>query len=105
MESQDKDKATIRGKTWRGENEQDLVYMKTLIYNKGVVARFEYPCEKTEVTVDGKALYVKYTYADKALAAGNRRRREKEVDDYFNDECGFVNLASIGIEKAVCEVR
>lgn len=73
-------------------------------YNKGVVARFEYPCERTDVTVNGKTLFVKYTYADKALAAGNRGRREKEVDDYFNDECGFVNLASIGIEKAVCEV-
>lgn len=79
-------------------------FAKFKSYNKGVVARFEYPCEKTEVTVDGKALHVKYTYADKALAAGNRGRREKEVDDYFNDECGFVDLASIGIEKAVCEV-
>ena len=80
-------------------------FAKFKSYNKGVVARFEYPCEKTEVTVDGKTLHVKYTYADKALAAGNRGRREKEVDDYFNDECGFVNLASIGIEKAVCEVE
>lgn len=55
--------------------------------------------------MDGKTLCVKYTYADKALAAGNRGRREKEVDDYFNDECGFVNLVSIGIEKAICEVE
>ena len=26
------------------------------------------------------------------------------LDEYFNDECGLVNLASIGIVKAVCEV-
>lgn len=73
-------------------------------YTRGVVTTFEYPCEKTEITVNGKTLYVKYTYSDKTLAAGNRNFRMKEVDDYFNDECGFVNLASIGIDKAVCEV-
>lgn len=80
-------------------------FAKFKSYNKGIVTRFQYSCEKTEVTMDGKPLHVKYTYADKTLAAGNRGRREKDGDDYFNDECGFVNLASIGIEKAVCEVE
>lgn len=73
-------------------------------YTRGVVTTFEYPCDRTEITVTGKTMRVKYIYADKTLAAGNRNRRLKEVDDYFNDECGFVNLSSIGIDKVVCEV-
>lgn len=79
-------------------------FAKFKSFAKGVVTRFEYPCDRTEVTVIEKTLHVKYIYADKALAAGNRGSRVKEVDDYFNEECGFVNLASIGIEKTVCEV-
>lgn len=74
-------------------------------YNKGVVTRYTYPCTKTEVDVTGNTMVITYTYKKGFSLANNREEREKEVDEYFNNRDGFVDLSAIGIEKVDCVVK
>lgn len=62
-------------------------------------AVFSYPCVSSEINMNGKNLEIIYHYKNQTLQVKYDKKRKDEKDRYFNEECGFVNLKTIGIEK------
>lgn len=77
---------------------------KFTAYRKGIITRFEQPCEYTEINVKDNILEIVYKYETKTFAAKNITWRQEEVNDYFNDINGYIDLSAIGIEKVTCKV-
>lgn len=69
---------------------------------ESIEIKYEYPCKRTELELNGESLDIKYVYENNALAAKNKRFRTSEIDDYFNSVQGFVDLSSLGIKKVNC---
>lgn len=63
---------------------------------------YDYPCLRTEIDVKDDQLLIKYVYGTKGDAVEFESVRQSEVNSYFNDKYSFIDMTSIGIERAVC---
>lgn len=72
---------------------------------QSVQLNYGFPCDKTEVYVKGKTLYIRYKYKESKDAALNRDRRIDEVNEYFNPSNGYVDLSSLGITGVDCDTE
>ena len=72
---------------------------------QSVQLNYGFPCDKTEVYVKGKTLYIRYKYKESKDAALNRNRRIDEVNEYFNPSNGYVDLSSLGITGVDCDTE
>lgn len=60
---------------------------------------FEYPCIGSELTVNGSTMLITYQFKDVSQAVKYNKKRSDEKKRYFNEECGFIDMRAIGIEK------
>lgn len=63
---------------------------------------YDSPCKAVEVDVVGDVLNIAYLYEDNIHRARNQMRREEEIDEYFNEKTGFIDLTGIGINHVKC---
>ena len=78
---------------------------KNCVYNKGIITRFDYPCNQTEVVINNKTLEITYKYKLKSEKVRNEKWRKDEIEDYFRVPSGYIDLSAIGIERVTCNVK
>lgn len=70
-----------------------------------VKIEYEFPCVETSVTIKNKVFVVTYKYEDEINRFVEDEGRNKEIDEYFNNKDGFVNLSSIGVQNHLCTTK
>ena len=63
---------------------------------------YDYPCLQTVLEVRDNRLAIQYVYGAQGDKLEYGPKCKTEVDSYFNDKNGYIDLSSIGIEGVDC---
>lgn len=74
------------------------------VTDKSIGVGFDFPCDSTEVTCNQGIMNIHYRYKNGEDVARNAKFRIGEVNDYFNQTDGFVDISPLGINSVVCNV-
>lgn len=74
------------------------------VTEKSIGVGFDFPCKSAEVTCKQGIMNIHYRYKSDMDVARNVKFRVEEVNNYFNQTDGFVDVSPLGIKSVVCIV-
>lgn len=58
---------------------------------------------KTELKIKRDEMIITYHFGKKAIANAQRQFKQKEIEDYFDEETGYIDIGSLGLSKVKCK--